>query len=177
MRKGITHLIVLAACALATSCASAGPSTAPKSLPTQPIGEASPTALPTFGHTTATFTNIHDGSAVSFMQRVDGTVTGLPPNMDAWLIVKPSGANAFWPQKPGPLNISGNNFVTDAQLGKDASSNKGEKFTLQIAETTKAASSNFMDVISDPQKSSLGIQQLPPSSVLKPLSEVTVTRK
>jgi len=123
---------------------------------------------------TAQFTVLHQGSRVSFNQPVAGLVAGIPSGVDAWLVVWPSGAHAYWPQgAPLFLDVNGG-FTSAAQFGLSPSQDSGEEFMLMVVEASGDASdafSNFINTQSQPPK---GMPTLP--SCTKVLAQVTVRR-
>jgi len=118
-------------------------------------------------------TGLRDGSTVAFNQLVSGVVTGLAPNTEAWIVVEPVSAPAFWPQ-PGPLALGPTGaFRTSVYFGASAAQNIGDQFIVLLVVADHAANSLFQSfVISNP---SMGMSRLP--SRLPTLAQVTVTRR
>ncbi len=121
---------------------------------------------------TAEFTNLHQGSTVSFIQHVAGRVADLPNGMDTWLVVQTILVPGYWPQ-PGPLLLDPHGqFHTLAYFGSSEATYKGEKFVLMIVETPPDASQRFRYFISHPQ--GIGLQKLPDGT--RRLAQIIVIR-
>lgn len=182
----ITAAVALAACTSASSTstpspppsttitASAPPSTATAVTTSAPPSTVRPvvstsTPPPVSGH----FTGLPDGSKVVWQPQISGAVRSLPPGTDAWIVVYPELAPAYWPQ-PGPLQLdSTGGFRTSVYIGASATQNIGEKFIVRLVITDRAASARFRAFLGPPPQSQ-GISTLPPG--VQTLATTTVTR-
>jgi hypothetical protein len=183
----VTAAVALAACtsASSTTTPSAPPSTtvttsAPQSTaPTavtasgQPFTEPTVVSTSTPSPVSGQFTGLPDGSKVDWQPQISGTVRGLPPGTDAWIVVYPELAPAYWPQ-PGPLQLdSADGFRTSVYIGAGATQNIGEKFIVRLVITAPAASARFRAFLGPPPQSQ-GLSTLPPG--VQTLATITVTR-
>jgi len=131
-----------------------------------------PASTPAPGVTaTAQFTNLHNGSRVSFTQQVTGLVSGIPAGMDIWLVVQPLLAPQYWPQS-GPLLIVGGQFHTVAYFGPSSAFSRGEEFNLIIVSAPQDASQRFREFLQEPQAA--GLSALPDGA--QPLTQILVKR-
>jgi hypothetical protein len=154
----------LAAFALTTSCGSAGSGTTAQPPPPPPCAPS--------GAATARFTNLHENSVVTFSQTVSGTVKGIPSRQDAWLVVWPLLAPAYWPQRGALAPDTTGRFTGIAGFGASATTNQGEKFNLMLVEACPAASQRFQAFNSTAQHS--GMSRLPSDARI--VAQITVRR-
>jgi hypothetical protein len=91
--------------------------------------------------------------------------------MDAWLVIEPVPAPAYWPQ-PGPLLLLGGKFDTPATFGQNPATNSGDRFILIIVEATPDVSQQFTYFVNHLQ--GYGLQRLPAGSTA--LAQITVIR-
>jgi len=174
----LSVLCVTAAVALAACSSSGSPSTSAPASSTVGTTSASPPTSPTvttstFPSVTGQLTGLPDGSKVAFQQPVSGVVRGLPPGTDAWIVVYPVAAPAYWPQ-PGPLQLdSAGGFRTSVYFGASPLQNVGEQFITRLLIASPAASARFRAFLGQP--ASLGLAALPPG--VQTLATVTVTRR
>lgn len=191
MRKNSDRLLSVAALSIATVAVVAlvvvivtrpdRPTAAPPAQPTVstilPTRSSSPSAHPvtTIPSPSAAgqLAGLRDSSKVAFNQPVNGVVTGLPRGDDAWIIVQPVSAPAFWPQ-PGPLALLPTGaFRASVYFGASATQDTGDEFIVLLVAAPPAASSRFEEfVASNPNQ---GMPRLPPG--LLALSQLTVTRR
>jgi hypothetical protein len=187
-RPYLSVLCVTAATVALAACSSSSPkSTVPPASSTVATTSTSSPSLPpssppssptvitsTSPSVTGQFTGLPDGSKVAFQQPVSGVVRGLPPGTDAWIVVYPVLAPAFWPQ-PGPLQLdSAGGFRTSVYFGASATQNIGEQFITRLVIASPAASARFRAFLGPPA-SSQGLPALPPG--VQTLATVTVTRR
>jgi hypothetical protein len=133
-------------------------------------GSCLPKSLPLVGQ----LTNPQDGGKADYNQVVTGVVTGLPPGIDAWIVLYPTQAPAFWPQ-PGPLALNpAGRFRTSVYVGAGATQNIGENFIVYLVAASPAASARFR-AFAGPPVQSQGMSALPPD--VKTLETITVTRR
>lgn len=119
-------------------------------------------------------TSPRDGSKVDYQQEVRGVVTGLPPGTDAWIVVYPNSAPAYWPQL-GPLSLdSAGRFRTSAYIGASVAQGSGETFVVYLVIASTAASERFRAFLGPPDPNQ-GMSALP--SGVKILESITVTRR
>ncbi len=139
-----------------------------KSTPTT-VGAAARSAA---GTPAARLTSPRDDSKVAYRQEVGGVVTGLRPSTEAWIVVYPALAPAYWPQagplQPGPAGV----FLTLAFFGVP-NQDVGEHFTVRLVITTPAASARIRAFLAQPAPRR-GMPSLPPGA--QTLTQVTVTR-
>lgn len=122
---------------------------------------------------TAQFTGLHDGSKVSFIQKVTGQVTGIPPSTDIWLVVRPVTAAAYRPQ-PGPLHVDVQGlFDAVAVFGQSSTQNRGERFILMLVSATPSASQYF-ELFGSSHSQGASLPTLPDGTQI--LAEITVER-
>jgi hypothetical protein len=191
MRKNSDRLLSVAALSIATAAVAALvvvivtlPSPGITASPGQPAVSTtspfrspspSPRAVTTIPSPSAAgqLTGLRDGSKVAFNQPVNGVVTGLPRRDDAWVVIEPVSAPAFWPQ-PGPLALLPTGaFRASVYFGASAAQDARDQFIVLLVAAPPAASSRFQAfVASNPSQ---GIPRLPPG--LLTLSQVTVTRR
>jgi hypothetical protein len=117
-------------------------------------------------------TSPRDGSKVDFQQVMSGIVSGLPPGTDAWIVVYPVSAAAYWPQ-PGPLLLDPTGgFRTSAYFGANQAPASGETFIAYLVIAPQAASQRFRTFVAQPPQN--GLPTLP--SGVQTLAKITVTR-
>jgi len=122
---------------------------------------------------TAQFTGLHDGSKVSFIQKVSGQVVDIPPLMDIWLVVRPVGAATYQPQ-PGPLHPDVDGlFDGVAVFGHSPTQNRGERFILMIVEATPSAS-QYLELFAGSHPQGASLPALPDGTQI--LTQITVQR-
>ena len=170
--------VTAAAVALAACTSSGSTSTSAPASSTVGTTSASPPTSPTVTTSTAPsvtgqFTGLPDGSKVAFQQLVSGVVRGLPSGTDAWIVVYPVLAPAYWPQ-PGPLLLdSAGGFRTLVYFGASQLQDIGEQFITRLVIASPAASAYFRAFVASAQ--SQGLPALP--SGAQTLATVTVTRR
>jgi len=157
---------VLAAFLLTTSCNTAGSGTAAPPSPPPP-----PPCMPSSAPT-ARFTNTPENSGVTFSQMISGIAKGIPSGQDAWLVVWPALAPAYWPQRGALAPDMTGRFTGTAGFGSSPFTNMGEKFNLMLVEACPDASQRFEQFNSTPQQ--WGMSRLPPDTRI--LAQVTVRR-
>lgn len=114
------------------------------------------------------------GRTVTWQQGVSGVVTGLPAGDQAWIVIYPSLAPAYWPQQ-GPLQLSpAGNFRVTAYFGASAKQNSGEHFTLRLVLAPPAASAQIRAFQIQPTHRQ--VMRTLPAGVLT-LAQVTVIRR
>jgi hypothetical protein len=177
----LSALCVTAAAMALAACSSSSPTvtvTVPASS-TVATTSTSPPSSPTVTTSTSPavtgqFTGLPDGSKVAFQQPVSGAVRGLPSGTDAWIVVYPVLAPAYWPQ-PGPLQLdSAGHFAATVYFGASATQNIGEQFITRLVIASPAASARFRAFLGPPAPSQ-GLPALPPG--VQTLATVTVTRR
>jgi hypothetical protein len=119
------------------------------------------------------FTGLPDGGKVVWQPQVSGVVRSLPPGTDAWIVVYPELAPAYWPQ-PGPLQLdSAGGFRTSVYIGASATQDLGEKSIVRLVTASQTTSARFRAFLGLPAPSQ-GLPALP--SGVQTLATLTVTR-
>jgi hypothetical protein len=122
---------------------------------------------------TGQFTGLPDGDKVVWQPQVSGVVRSLPPGTDAWIVIYPELAPAYWPQTgPLPLDSAGG-FRTSVYIGASATQGLGERFIVRLVIASEAASARFRAFLGPPAPSQ-GLPTLPPG--VQTLATVTVIR-
>lgn len=179
----VTAAVALAACTSASSTNASSPppsttvtadapaSTAPTVVTTSALPSTAPTGAPP--PVSGQFRGLPDGSKVVWQPQISGAIRSLPPSTDAWIVVYPELAPAYWPQ-PGPLQLdSAGGFRTSVYIGAGATQNIGEKFIVRLVITAPAASARFRAFLGPPPQSQ-GLSTLPLG--VRTLATITVTR-
>jgi hypothetical protein len=117
------------------------------------------------------FLTVRDGSVVSCREMIAGVVSGLPPEAEAWLIVRPGQEAGYWPQCGLPAGQA--SFQAPAHFGGSETEDIGEEFGLLLTLASKEASNIFR--ISQAKESSRGLRELPEGT--RTLDEVRVIRR
>lgn len=170
----VAAAVVLAACGSSNSTSTSFPlpstivaTSASHSTP--PTVVSTKTPPPVVGR----FTGLLDGGKVGWQPQVSGVVRSLPQGTDAWIVVYPELAPAYWPQ-PGPLQLdSAGGFRTSVYIGASPTQNLGEKFIVRLVIASQAASARFRAFLGPPAPNQ-GLPTLPPG--VQTLATVTVTR-
>jgi hypothetical protein len=114
------------------------------------------------------------GRTVAWQQAVSGVVTGLSAGDQAWVVIDPSRAPAYWPQQ-GPLRLSaGGDFQVTAFFGASAKQDSGEHFILRLVLAPAAASAQIRAFQIQPTHQQ-GMLKLPAG--VRTLAQVTVIRR
>jgi hypothetical protein len=115
-----------------------------------------------------------DGRPVAWQQAVSGVVTGLSADDQAWVVIDPSLAPAYWPQQ-GPLRLSAaGDFRVTAFFGASAKQDSGEHFILRLVLAPPAASAQIRAFQIQPTHQQ-GMLKLPAG--VRTLAQVTVIRR
>lgn len=135
-------------------------------------GSSSPGAAPSLPPAPrGQFTGLREGSKVDHQELVSGVVTGLPPGSQAWILVRPVLAPAYWPQSELALDQNGS-FRSVVYFGQSARKNAGEEFILLLALATAPVSARFRTFL---KAAHSGMQELPEN--LQILHQLTVIRR
>jgi hypothetical protein len=119
-------------------------------------------------------TGPHGGGTVAWQQAVSGVVTGLSAGDQAWIVIDPSLAPAYWPQQ-GPLQLSpAGDFRVTAYFGASAKQDSGEHFTLRLVLAPPTASAQIRAFQIKPTHRQ-GMLKLPAG--VRTLAQVTVMRR
>lgn len=173
-------VVALAACGSGGSTSTPAPasstvvttSTPPPTSPTVTTTTGPPPTSPSLA---GQLTGPRDGSKVAYHQQVSGVVTGLPPGADAWIVVYPENAPAWWPQG-GPLQLdTTGGFLTSVYFGESDTQNIGDYFVLKLVIATSAASARFRAFLAQQPFPNQGLSQLPAG--VQSLVTITVTRR
>jgi hypothetical protein len=114
------------------------------------------------------------GRTVAWQQAVSGAVTGVSAGDQAWIVIDPSLAPAYWPQQ-GPLQLSpAGNFRVTAYFGASAKENSGEHFILRLVLASPAASGQIRAFQIQPTHRQ-GMLRMPAG--VRTLAQVTVIRR
>jgi hypothetical protein len=165
----ISALSVTAALILALAACSGNPA------PPAATSAAHPSARPTPAPPPAgRLTGPQGGRTVAWQQPVSGVVTGLSAGDQAWVVIDPSLAPAYWPQQ-GPLQLSpAGNFRVTAFFGASAKQDTGEHFILRLVLAPPAASAQIRAFQIQPTHRQ-GMPKLPAG--VRTLAQVTVIRR
>jgi hypothetical protein len=146
-----------------------------KSTPLATTSAARSPASPTPGSPPAgRLTGLPGGRTVAWQQGVSGVVTGLSAGDQAWIVIDPSLAPAYWPQQ-GPLQLSpAGNFRVTAYFGVSAKQDSGEHFTMRLVLAPPAASARIRAFQIQPAHQQ-GMLRLPAG--VRTLAQVTVMRR
>ena len=147
-------------------------------------GKSTPPAAASGAHASATatpgsppsgrLTGPLGGRTVAWQQAVSGVVTGLSAGDQAWVVIDPSRAPAYWPQQ-GPLQLSAaGDFQVTAYFGASAKQDSGEHFTLRLVLAPPAASAQIRAFQIQPAHQQ-GMLRLPAG--VRTLAQVTVIRR
>ena len=148
---------------LITSCSASGSGTAAPPAP--------PPCMPSRA-ATASFVDVPENGGVAYSQMINGIVKGIPSAQDAWLVVWPALAPAYWPQRDALIPDMTGRFIAAADFGSNKFTNTGERFNLMIVEACPDASQLFEQFNSTPQI--WGMSRLPSDTRI--LAQVTVRR-
>jgi hypothetical protein len=119
-------------------------------------------------------TGLPGGHTVAWQQPVSGVVTGLSAGDQAWIVIDPSLAPAYWPQQ-GPLQLSpAGGFRVTAYFGASAKKDSGERFTLRLVLAPPAAGAEIRAFQIQPAHQQ-GMLKLPAG--VRTLAQVTVIRR
>jgi hypothetical protein len=168
--SGVSALSATAALLLAVAACS-GKSTPPAASGAHSPGRPTAVAAAT---PAGRLTGPQGGRTVAWQQAVSGVVTGLSAGDQAWIVIDPSLAPAYWPQQ-GPLQLSPvGNFRVTAYFGASAKQDSGERFTLRLVLAPPAASSQIRAFQIQPTHRQ-GMHKLPAG--VRTLAQVTVIRR
>jgi hypothetical protein len=116
--------------------------------------------------------NPRNGSEVGHHEEVSGAVANLPPDAEAWIVVRPTFEGTYWPQCPLAVDQAGN-FQAEVQFGRKGGQDIGGKYVLLLVMAHPDVSARLREF--QGKDATKGMPKLPPD--VAELARVTVTRR